>query len=171
MYRFTSPWCMGVIGDTEPRYAVLARIKHPPFPFVVGTHFTTLVGERKACADPGIVGQAFERRIEQAQRLLELLREYVLKPREVVFLLGDFNATAEEPCIAKVLEGEGGFMRLVPPPGEIATHSELPAPIDHILVYPMDRVIEYRCWIINDTIARRASDHLPVVAEVAIDPR
>lgn len=153
--------------DTEPRYALLARIKQPPFPFVVGAHFTTLVGERETNASPRIVKEAFRLRAEQARCLLELLDEHVLKRREVVFLLGDFNALADEPCIAEILEGNGGFMRLRPIEG-IATHSEAPGPIDHILVYPKERLVEYRCWVVDNAIARRASDHLPVAAEVSV---
>ena len=32
--------------DSDPRYVILARIKQPPYPFVVNLHLTTLVGER-----------------------------------------------------------------------------------------------------------------------------
>ena len=41
-------------------------------------------------------------------------------------------------------------------------------PIDHILVHPVDRLTEYRCWIVDTPLAREASDHLPVVADVTI---
>ena len=155
--------------DTDPRYALLARINRPPvFPFVAGTHFTTLVAEREAgrLPLPGRVEEAQVLRFKQARRLLDLLREHVLEREEVVFLLGDFNAVAGEPCIAAVLEAEGGFVRLVPANGPRVTHSKAPGPIDHILVSPGSRLLEYRCWIVDDPVAQEASDHLPVVADV-----
>jgi endonuclease/exonuclease/phosphatase family metal-dependent hydrolase len=159
--------------DTDPRYAVLARVnKHPIFPFVVGVHLATLVGERARPGGsrplPGKVEEAQILRLKQARRLIDLLEEHVLEPREVVFLLGDFNAVASEPCISVVLEDEAGFVRLVPSEGQNATHLKAAEPIDHIFVYPPDRLIEYKCWTVNSPSARRASDHLPVVADIVI---
>jgi endonuclease/exonuclease/phosphatase family metal-dependent hydrolase len=159
--------------DTEPRYALLSRIKAPHLaPFVVGLHLTTLVGEREreggAYPQPERLEAAQALRVQQAKRLLALLQEHVLARGEVVFLLGDFNAPASEPCISSVLVDEGGFKRLNPTNDQGATHSEAIEPIDHILVYPGDRLIEYRCWIVDTPLAREASDHLPVVAEVTI---
>ena len=49
-----------------------------------------------------------------------------------------------------------------------ATHSEVIESIDHILVYPSERLMEYHCWIVDTPLAREASDHLPVVADVVI---
>ena len=86
----------------------------------------------------------------------------------MVFLLGDFNAVASEPCIASVLETEGGFVRLTPTKGPGATHPKALEPIDHIFVYPRHRLAEYQCWIVDSPTARRASDHLPVVADVKV---
>jgi endonuclease/exonuclease/phosphatase family metal-dependent hydrolase len=86
----------------------------------------------------------------------------------VVFLLGDFNAVAGEPCIGSVLESEGGFVRLIPAEGPDATHPKAPGPIDHVFVYPRNRLVEYQCWIVDSATARRASDHLPVVADVEV---
>ena len=159
--------------DTEPRYALLSRIKAPHLtPFVVGLHLTTLVGEREqeggARPQPERLETAQALREQQAKRLLALLKEHVLAPREVVFLLGDFNATASEPCISSVLVAEGGFKRLVPENEENGTYLKVVEPIDHIFVYPGNRLIEYRCRIVDTPLAREASDHLPVVAEVAI---
>jgi len=159
--------------DTDPRYALLARInKAPIFPFVVGVHFTTLVAEREREGGPrplpGRAEKAQMLRFQQAKRLLDLLREHVLEPGEVVFLLGDFNAVISEPCISSVLETEGGFMHLTPANGPVPTHPKAFEPIDHIFVYPRNRVLEYQCWIIDSPTAQVASDHLPVVADVKV---
>ena len=159
--------------DTEPRYALLSRIKTPGLaPFVVGVHLTTLVGEREreGGARPlaGRLEDAQDLRIRQAKRLLTVLKEHVLARGEVVFLLGDFNAPASEPCISSVLIAEGGFTRLIPENEKNGTYPKVDDPIDHILVYPGDRLVEYRCWIVDTPQARGASDHLPVVAEIAM---
>ena len=155
--------------DTDPRYALLTRVNESSvFPFVVGVHFTTLVAERGPRPFPGRAEEAEILRFKQARRLLDLLREHVLEPGEVVFLLGDFNAASKELCISSVLEAEGGFVRLNPSQDGIATHPKVAEPIDHILVYPRSRLIEYQCWIVDSPIARRASDHLPVVADVKV---
>jgi len=153
--------------DTDPRHALLARVnKGPIFPFVAGVHLTTLVGERGSKPAPGRAEQAHTLRFKQTRRLLDLLREHVLEPGKAVFLLGDFNAVADEVCISSVLEKEGKFVRLIPDNDGTATHPKVAAPIDHIFVYPSSRLIEYECWIEDTPIARRASDHLPVVADV-----
>jgi len=160
--------------DTEPRYALIARIRKAPFyPFVVGVHLTTLSAERVQAQDmASFSNKATEKaqllRLKQAKRLVDLLTRHVLERREVVFLLGDFNAIASEPCIRLVLESEGGFMRLQPSQGPTSTHAEVPGVIDHILVYPQDKVLEYQCRVVDSPIARKASDHLPVVADVKI---
>ena len=159
--------------DTEPRYALVGRVnKAPIYPFVVGVHLTTLVAEREQAGCPvpfpGKAEQAQLLRFGQATRLLELLKEHVLEAGEVVFLLGDFNAPPSEACIASVLEEEAGFVRLVPEDGPMSTHLEVRGPIDHIFVFPRDRILEYRCWIPSDIAAQAASDHLPVVADVTV---
>jgi endonuclease/exonuclease/phosphatase family metal-dependent hydrolase len=159
--------------DTDPRYALIARIDQAPvFPFVLGVHLTTLVAERAREGGPLPLADKTEEaqilRLKQARRLLDLLREHVLERGEVVFLLGDFNAAASEPCIASVLEDEGGFVRLAPIRGTNATHPKVIGPIDHIFAYPRDRLLEYECWIVDSPLAQRASDHLPVVADVQI---
>lgn len=159
--------------DTEPRHVIVARVNRAPvYPFIVGVHLTTLVAEREQVGGPvpfpGKAEQAQLLRFGQARRLLELLKEHVLDAGEVVFLLGDFNAVASEACITSVLEGEAGFVRLVPKDGTKFTHPEVGGPIDHIFVYPGDRLLEYECWIADDLAARGASDHLPVVADVRV---
>lgn len=155
--------------DTDPRYALLTRINRAPaFPFIVGVHLTTLVGERGQSAVPGKAKEAQKLRVEQTRRLLDLLAEHALKPKELVFLLGDFNAAASEPCISSVLERDGGFVRLVPTKELSTIRREAPEPIDHIFVYPGDRLVDYRCWVADNPTAREASDHLPVVADVKV---
>jgi endonuclease/exonuclease/phosphatase family metal-dependent hydrolase len=160
--------------DTEPRYALISRISRAPFyPFVVGVHLTTLRAERAHVQDAATfskeaVEEAQIIRLKQAKRLLDLLKRHVLEQREFVFLLGDFNAVAREPCIRFVLESEGGFVRLRPSGERTSTHSTAPGIIDHILVYPQDRVLDYECRIVDSEIARESSDHLPVVADVWI---
>ena len=159
--------------DTEPRYALLSRIKLPQLAiYVVGLHLTTLVGEREREGRPPAQSDRVEAaralRVEQARRLLVLLQKHVLERGEVVFLLGDFNAAASEPCISSVLVEQGGFKRLNPTNDQESTHPEVSKAIDHILVYPADRLVEYRCWIVDTPQAREASDHLPVVAEVTV---
>jgi len=156
--------------DTDPRYALLARANRAPsFPFVVGVHLTTLVGERDPDKLPGRPEQAQSVRTAQTRRLLDLVREHLLQRGELVFLLGDLNATVDEPCIAALLEAEGGFVRLQPDSASLATHPKVADAIDHILIYPGHRLVEYRCWIADSAIAREASDHLPVVADVTVE--
>lgn len=154
--------------DTDPRYVLLARVNRAPiFPFVAGVHFTTLVAEREREEGdfrplPGRFEEAQILRFKQSKRLLDLLKEHVLQPGKVAFLLGDFNAIPSELCMS-VLEDEGGFVRLIPTEGPSATHLKAPEPIDHIFVHPRNRLLEYHCWVVNDSVA---SDHRPVVADV-----
>ncbi len=156
--------------DTDPRYVLLGRIHTGDVaPFIVGTHLSTLRGERGSGADPEKARLAGEMRSAQIQRLLDLVRVHLLKRNELVFLLGDFNAPASEPCIAQRLVGEGGFKRLVPENDTTRTHLfKVDKPIDHIFVYPEHRLVESRCWIVDTELAHHASDHLPVVAEVTV---
>jgi endonuclease/exonuclease/phosphatase family metal-dependent hydrolase len=154
--------------DTDPRAALIGRVgRAPHYPLVVGLHLTTLVGERGEGVIAGKPEQAAAMREEQTRRLLTLLKEHALARGELVFVLGDFNAPVDEPAIRSVLLGEGGFMALRPQ-NDIGTHAGLSDPIDHILVFPKARVAEVRCRVIDSPRARRASDHLPVLAEVKI---
>lgn len=166
--------------DTDPRHALLARINRAPiFPLLIGLHLTTLVGERtkrkledlskSERAQLLIKSEEAELlRYEQARRLLDLLRHHALNRGEVIFLLGDFNAVAGEACISTVLETEGGFVRLIPSNAQNSTHPKTAEPVDHIFVYPRNRIIDYRCWIVENDTAQQASDHLPVVADVRV---
>jgi endonuclease/exonuclease/phosphatase family metal-dependent hydrolase len=158
--------------DTEPRYALLARVKTSAgSPFIIGTHLSTLIGERGG-PEREIMGkseQAQEMRLEQTRHLLDFLKEHVLKTGELVFLMGDFNATVNEACIADVLETEAGFVRLIPDNDNIPTHRfKVKEPIDHIFVYPAARLVDDQCRIVDTPLARQASDHLPVVADVSV---
>jgi len=155
--------------DTDPRYVLLARVKRAPiFPFIAGVHLSTLSGERGLQRLPGKVEQARGVRLEQARRFLDLVRAHILERGELLFLLGDFNAAQAEPCIAEALCGEGGFVRLKPSNGPIATHPKVKDAVDHILVSPAGKLVDYCCWVVDDATARAASDHLPVVAEVTV---
>jgi endonuclease/exonuclease/phosphatase family metal-dependent hydrolase len=106
-------------------------------------------------------------RFKQAKRLIDLLKEHVLERGEVVFVLGDFNAVPTEPCISSVLEREG-FVRLVPTEGPGFTHCKHRKCIDHVFMYPRNRLVEHHCWIVDSETAWEASDHLPVVADVMV---
>ena len=153
--------------DTDPRCAIISRIKIGDFtPFIVSTHFTTLVGERggKSAPVPGKLEEAQALRLQQARKLLELLQPK-LDDGQAVILIGDFNASPDEPCIRTVIEGEGGFVRLTPK-AEIPTHPKVPKPVDHIFVFPGSLVQDYTCWVDNSDAAQRASDHLPVAADI-----
>ncbi len=156
--------------DTDPRFALVSRINYSPtYPFVIDVHFSTLMGERGRYAVPGKLEEAELLRIKQARRLLDLLRKNVIEPRQLVFLLGDFNAPADELCMSAILENEAGFKRLIPGNGELPTHLKVSEPVDHIFVFPPERIVEYKCWIIDSPAAREnASDHLPVVADVVV---
>ena len=158
--------------DTEPRYALLSRICMPPVnPFVVGVHLTTLVGERQmvngSAAHPEIVERAENMRCQQARRICRLLERHVLEPGNVAFLLGDFNAVAAESTIASVIEKECGFRRLAPD-NSCPTHLGVGKIVDHILAYPVERIVSVACRVVDSPLARRASDHLPIVADVVI---
>jgi endonuclease/exonuclease/phosphatase family metal-dependent hydrolase len=158
--------------DSESRYALLGRVNCPPiYPYIIGVHLSTLLGERGKHTIPGKLEEAKHLRVEQARRLLDLLRKDVLEPRKPVFLLGDFNAAANESCISTILEKESEFMRLIPQnrgKDGGGTHPKVEESIDHIFVFPPERVKEYTCWIVDSLIAQKASDHLPVVADVVI---
>jgi hypothetical protein len=80
------------------------------------------------------------------------------------------NALKEEACISEILLHEGGIVPLKPE-NPIPTHPKVSAPVDHILVFPGDRRIEYTCQVLDDKISCCASDHLPVVAIVSVYPR
>jgi endonuclease/exonuclease/phosphatase family metal-dependent hydrolase len=153
--------------DTDPRFALIARIKQAPFPFVTTLHLTTLVGERDALPQPELLEKAQELRYQQIQRFLDLVKTHILQEGLPLILAGDFNANTKERCLSGLLESEGGFVRLKPE-NKTPTHPDLPAPIDHIYFFPRERLVDYVCRIEVGRLSRRASDHLPVVAELQI---
>jgi endonuclease/exonuclease/phosphatase family metal-dependent hydrolase len=153
--------------DTDPRYVVLTRLQEPPYPFLATLHLTTLIGERPPNALPGKDTQARGLRKEQIIRFLDLVRGYILQDNEPLILTGDFNATAEEDCICQLLEEDVGFVHLIPE-NESPSHPKVTQPIDHIFFYPKARLADYTCQISVDALSRRASDHLPVVADLKI---
>ena len=155
--------------DTDPRYIILARIGHPNTqPYIIATHLTTILGEHDL-EDPKDLpncARAQRMRLEQIQMVLEIVNQ-LFEAGELVILMGDLNAISSEPCISNLLEKEAKFIRLAPT-REIPTHPKVREPIDHILVHPGARRIEYTCWTYNDPPAHKASDHLPVVADIKI---
>ncbi len=153
--------------DTDPRFTLIARIKQRPFPYVATLHLTTLVGERKAGPRSEILHRAQKFRSEQIQRFLDLVRLHILQEGCPLILAGDFNATAEEPGLAEQLEAQAGFVRLIPD-NEVPTHADSDGPIDHIFFFPQERLVDYTCRIEGGHLSRRASDHLPVVADLRI---
>lgn len=154
--------------DTEPRAALMARIgRAPQFPIVIGLHLSTLVGERGDDIVPGKPEQAALLREVETRRLISMLREPALDTNEIVFLLGDFNATVNEPSLRHILD-EGGFMPATPINAKMSTHSKVKGAIDHIFLFPPSRVVEFKSFVVETEEAHQASDHLPVVTEVTI---
>ncbi len=153
--------------DTDPRFALLTRLKQPPFPFVVTLHLTTLVGERQPQTQPNKIEQSHLMRYQQVRRLLDLVREHILAKGEPLILAGDFNAAEDEFCIAHLLESQNGFIRLKPE-NDGPSHPGLDKAIDHIFFFPQERLAAYSCRIETSDLSRQASDHLPVVADLQI---
>jgi endonuclease/exonuclease/phosphatase family metal-dependent hydrolase len=153
--------------DTDPRFALLTRLKKSPFPYLINLHLTTLVGERPPQSSPEKIEEAHHLRSEQIQRLLALVHEYILKVNAPLILAGDFNATRDEFGIAHLLESDHNFYHLMPE-GRNPSHEGLEEPIDHIFFYPKERLVDYSCCIEAGELSRRASDHLPVVATLSI---
>jgi endonuclease/exonuclease/phosphatase family metal-dependent hydrolase len=154
--------------DTDPRFALLTRLKQPPFPFVSTLHLTTLIGERPPQILKNKVEKSHLMRYQQIRRFLDLVRDHILQENAPLILMGDFNAPADEFCISHLLESESGFVRLRPE-NDGPTHPRLEKAIDHIFFYPGDRLQSYECWIETGDLSRRASDHLPVVADIQFD--
>jgi endonuclease/exonuclease/phosphatase family metal-dependent hydrolase len=152
--------------ETDPRYIILTQIDMGRVKiFTLATHLTTLYGERGTQEIPKKNEEAQMIRWEQCERIWDLTREYILEKKELAFLMGDFNAIYDEPCISTTLEKKAGFVRLVPK-NNISTHLKLDSPIDHIFIFPGKYHIKYNCRVIDDKFS--ASDHNPVVAEVSI---
>jgi endonuclease/exonuclease/phosphatase family metal-dependent hydrolase len=152
--------------DTDPRYAILAKIDLGfTRIFTLVTHLTTLYGERPPKEIPGKNKEAQSIRAEQCERILDLVRTFVLEKNEVLIVMGDLNATPDEPCILSALETKGGLVRLVPS-NNAGTHLKVAEPVDHILIYPGNYHIKYSCKVIDNEFV--ASDHNPVVAEISL---
>lgn len=153
--------------DTEARYAVLSRLKTPPYPFIATLHLTTLVGERNPHSSRKKIEQSHLMRYEQVQRILDLVRVHVLAKEQPLILAGDFNAMQDEFCITELLKSDGGFIHLRPD-NNVPSLTGLREAIDHIFFYPQSRLLDYHCWIEDSGLSRRASDHQPVVADLQI---
>ena len=155
--------------DSEPRAALMARIgRAPQFPIVIGVHLSTLVGERGEDIEPGKPKEATQLRKIETRRLIGLLREHALDTQEIVFLLGDFNATLSEPSLQCLID-EGGFISATPSQGMVSTHTKVDNAIDHIFLFPQDRIVEFESYVVDTEEAHQASDHLPVVTEVTVE--
>jgi endonuclease/exonuclease/phosphatase family metal-dependent hydrolase len=135
---------------------------------VITTHLSTLVNERPPGAIPEKVEGSQNLRTQQVKRLLDLVRVHILEENEPLILAGDFNAAEDEYCISELLESENDFLRLIPE-NDSPTHHALKKPIDHIFFYPKERLIDYSCRIEVGDLSRRASDHLPVIADLHIE--
>jgi endonuclease/exonuclease/phosphatase family metal-dependent hydrolase len=152
--------------ETDPRFVILAQIDTGFVKvFTLVTHLTTLYGERGIKKIPGKNEMAQMMRWEQCERILDLIREYILEKNELAILMGDFNAIHIEPAISDILEKRGGFVRLLPK-NNIGTHLKLETPVDHIFIFPGNYHIKYDCRIYDDKFS--ASDHNPVVADITL---
>jgi endonuclease/exonuclease/phosphatase family metal-dependent hydrolase len=145
---------------------ILSRLNVPPFPFVATLHLTTLVGERQPDAPQGRMVQAQRLRAQQVEVFLDLVKQPVLEMKQPMILAGDFNAEMDEDCIQQLLEA--GFTRLEPNNAG-PSHGGSGRMIDHILFFPGERLLEYDCYIEDSDLSKRASDHLPVVADMRIE--
>ncbi|HOE35231.1 MAG TPA: endonuclease/exonuclease/phosphatase family protein [Anaerolineaceae bacterium] len=150
--------------DTDPRFAIITRIKRAPFPYLVNLHLTTLVGERGEHQRDEVIRSARELRSEQIRRVIDLVEVNILRTGLPLILTGDFNANPDEYALAGILEAEKGFMRLVPE-NPISTHPFAGA-VDHFYISPRGFLREYHCRVVDNDLAHRSSDHLPVVADL-----
>ena len=153
--------------DTDPRFALLTRLKEAPFPFISTLHLTTLVGERPPDVVPHRDKKAQWMRLQQIDRFLDLVRVHIVHRNEPLILAGDFNAVEDEPGLRHLVESVPGFIRLRPE-NDGPTHPDLDKGIDHIFFFPQSRLVNYSCRIETSDLSRRASDHLPVVADIQI---
>ena len=154
--------------NTEPRYVLLSRLKQAPYPFIATLHLTTLVDERHPQAQPDQVEKARNLRRQQVEKFINLVKVNILNKGLPLILTGDFNASSDEACIKELLVTKNGFKRLVPE-DDGPSHAESKNPIDHILFFPEKRLLQYHCWIETNGLSRKASDHLPVVADLSIE--
>ena len=136
----------------EQRGILHATLDHPQLGevHVINSHFGLFKGSR----------------VRQAQALIQHVRESVPKHAPLI-VAGDFNATEDEAGIRHLLDAHPEFMRLQPE-NDGPTHPDLSRAVDHIFFFPRSRLVDYTCWIDTSDLSRRASDHLPVVAELQI---
>jgi len=153
--------------DTDPRCVLLTRLKETPYPFISTLHLTTLVGECPPDAVPQKLEQAQLMRFQQISRFLDLVRIHVLENNHPLIVAGDFNAVEDEHCLRHLLDSAPGFTRLRPE-NDGPTHPDLDRAVDHIYFYPQSRLVDYVCRIESGDLSRRATDHLPVVADLQI---
>ncbi len=153
--------------DTDPRYVIITRLKASPHPFILNLHLSTLVGERGENAWSETIQAAEIARTKQILNVLGLIEKYVLILGVPVILMGDFNAKPDEYTLKNYLVEDNHFVRLVPEE-DIPTHGSAGA-VDHIYFAPAHRLLSYKCWVVDDELTRRISDHLPVVADIEIE--
>jgi len=129
-------------GRREPRCAIDAVVRTPRGPFrVIATHLGLGLGERR----------------RQIGRLVELAR--AADPAEGMVMLGDFNDWHGQ--VRRALDGllpAWSFLRTFPARRPIFK-------LDRIFCRPAGAMTQ--CW--TDTEAGRASDHLPVIADLALE--
>lgn len=132
------------LPSLEPRGALLAELAVDGVALrVVGVHFGLHAASRRA----------------QAHAVLTELEKRADGAHEVV--LGDFNQWRDQGGVLDVLSA-----RLAATPAEPSFHTTRPvAPIDRILIGPDLRLAAH--GVHSSTLARRASDHLPVWADLA----
>jgi endonuclease/exonuclease/phosphatase family metal-dependent hydrolase len=132
------------LPSLEPRGALLAELTLDGVPLrVIGVHFGLHANSRRA----------------QAHAVLAELEKRADGAREIV--LGDFNQWRDQGGVLDVLSA-----RLAPTPARPSFHSTRPvAPIDRILIGPDLRLAGH--GVHSSTLARLASDHLPVWADLA----
>lgn len=153
--------------DTDPRFVLLTRLKAAPFPFIATLHLSTLVGERPPEAIPQKIEQAHLMRFQQISRFLDLVRKFILEQNEPLIVAGDFNAMEDEYSLTHLMDSTPGLVRLRPE-NDGPTHPVMEKAVDHIFFYPRERLVDYACRIESGDLSRRASDHLPVVADLQI---
>jgi endonuclease/exonuclease/phosphatase family metal-dependent hydrolase len=130
------------IGRREPRCAIDAVIRTPRGPFrAIATHLGLGLGERK----------------RQIGKLVTLAR--AADPNEGMVMLGDFNDWHGE--VRRALDGllpAWSFLRTFPARRPIFK-------LDRIFCRPAGALTQ--CW--TDAEAASASDHLPVIADLALE--
>jgi endonuclease/exonuclease/phosphatase family metal-dependent hydrolase len=130
------------VDRREPRGALATTIEVGGMPVhLLAAHLGLRVGERRF----------------QVRQLLSYLDSV---PHSLVVVLGDFNDWLPGRSAAQVLDrrlGPSARLRSFP--------SRQPVlPLDRIWIHPVSAV--RRVFVYTSTLARRASDHLPVVADL-----